>query len=115
MLFSGVVRLLRVAVCTTRHQVAVGIAAQLCPRHHVVEASPVLGDPARTIKAAAALAFVDGLAQDLLFQEIRLLQVDNHALRWRWPMGRDSLGAYPFNLQREPHAHYALRSAVAFD
>jgi hypothetical protein len=64
----------------------------------VVEAPPVLGDPPRTIEAAAALAFVEGPAQDLLFQEIRLLDVDNDAGCRCWPMGRDFLGAYPFNL-----------------
>ena len=64
----------------------------------MVEAPPVAGDPPRTIEAAAALAFVDGQAQELLFQEIRLLDVDDHAGCRRWPMGRDFLGAYPFNL-----------------
>jgi len=64
----------------------------------MVEAPPVVGDPPRTIEAAATLAFVDGLAQDLLFQEIRLLDVDNDAECRRWPMRPDFLGAYPFNL-----------------
>src|SRR5229473_6697856 len=111
---------LRVAIQTARHQVSIGILSQLRPRHNVVEAPPVVGDPPRTIEAAAAFAGVDGLAQDLLFQEIRLLDVDNDAVcsrwpRWPpWPMTRDFLSAYPFNLQGEPQAHYVLRSAVAF-
>ncbi|HXL23219.1 MAG TPA: hypothetical protein VOA78_12175 [Candidatus Dormibacteraeota bacterium] len=45
----------------------------------MVEAPPVMRDPPRTIEAAAALAFVDGLPQDLLLQEIRLLDVDSDA------------------------------------
>jgi hypothetical protein len=70
----------------------------------MVEAPPVVGDPPRTIEAAPAPAFVEGLAQHLLFQEIRLLDVDNDAgcRRWPrwppWPMTRDFLSAYPFNL-----------------
>src|SRR5260370_42155882 len=92
---------LRVAIQTARHQVSIGILSQLRPRHNVVEAPPVVGDPPRTIEAAPAFAGVDGLAQDLLFQEIRLLDVDNDAGRRRWPpwpMTRDFLRAYPFHL-----------------
>lgn len=75
-----------------------GILSQLRSPHNMVEAPPVVGDPPRTIKAAAALAFVNGAAQALLFQEIRLLDVDNGGGCRRWPMGRDFLGAYPFHL-----------------
>ena len=52
---------LRVAIQTARHQVSIGILSQLRSRHNMVEATPVVGDPPRTIEAAAALAFVDGL------------------------------------------------------
>ena len=104
-LFGGAVRLLRVAFQTARHQVSIGILSQLRSRHNVVEAPPALVDPPRTIEAPAAFAGVDGSAQVLLFQEIRLLDVDNHAGCRRWPrwapwqMTRDFRGAYPFNLQ----------------
>jgi len=91
-------RLVGVAIQTARDEVAVGIAAEACLRDDVVEAPPAVGDPPRTIEAAAALAFVDGLAQDLLFQEIRLLDVDNDAGCRRCPMRPDFRGAYPLNL-----------------
>src|SRR6266851_1188910 len=71
--------LIGVAIETARDEVAEGIAAEVCLRDDVVEA-PSLGDePAQTIEATAALAFVDGLPQELLFQEIRLLDVENGA------------------------------------
>jgi hypothetical protein len=49
-----------VAIQTARDEVAVGIAAEVGLRNDVVEAPSVVGDPPRTIEAAAALAFVDG-------------------------------------------------------
>ena len=98
MLLGQALPFLRVAIQTARHQVLIGILSQLRSRHNVVEAPPVLSDPPRTIKAAAALAFVDGLAQDLLFQEICLLDFDNDARCSRWPMGRDFRDAYSSNL-----------------
>jgi hypothetical protein len=79
MLHGGALPLLRVAFQTAGHQVPIGIPSQLRPRHNVVKAPPVVGNAAQTIKALAALAFVEGLAQHPLFQEIRLLAVDNDA------------------------------------
>jgi len=58
-----VLRLFGIAIETTRNEVAVGIAAGLRARHNVVEAPPFTSDGAQTIKAAAVLAGVDGLAQ----------------------------------------------------
>jgi len=60
-LFGGALGLIGVAFQTARHQVSIGILSQLRPRHNMVEAPPVVRDPPRTIEAAAALAFVDGL------------------------------------------------------
>jgi hypothetical protein len=64
----------------------------------MVEAPPARGDLPQTLEAAAALALVDGMAQDLLFQEIRLLDIDNQARRRRWRVApqlgaRDSASA----------------------
>jgi len=85
MLLGRALSFLRVAIQTARHQVSIGILSQLRSRYNMVEAPPVVGDPPRTIEAAAPLAFVEGPAQDLLFQEIRLLDVDNDAGCRRWP------------------------------
>src|SRR6266581_1042364 len=45
---------LRVAIQTARDEISIGILSQLRPRNDVVEAPPVVGDPPRTIEAAAA-------------------------------------------------------------
>lgn len=76
-----VLRLFGIAIETTRNEVAVGIAAGLRTRHNVVEAPPFTCDWAQTIKAAAVLAGVDGLAQGPHSQEILLLEVDSGV--WR--------------------------------
>src|ERR1700687_2456629 len=52
-LLGRALRFLRVAFQTARHQVSIGILSQLRSRHNMVEAPPVLGDPPRTIEAAA--------------------------------------------------------------
>ena len=80
---SGRSPFLGVAIHAARHEVSIGIQSQFCSRHNVVQAPPARGDPAQTVKAVAALALVEGPAQDLLFQEVRLLDVDHHAGRGR--------------------------------
>src|SRR5690348_14888866 len=65
---------LRVAFCAGRNQVAVRIAAPPDSRHDMVEAAHASGEPAQTIKTQAAFARMNGLAQRLVLQEIRLLQ-----------------------------------------
>ncbi len=61
-----------VAIQTARNEIAVGIAAEVCLRNHVVEA-PSLGDEAtETVEAAAALAGVHGPAERLGLEEVGL-------------------------------------------
>jgi hypothetical protein len=43
-------------------------------RHHVVQAVDPAGDGAQTVKAHAALARVDGLAQEAGLQEVHLVE-----------------------------------------
>ena len=69
---GGALRLIGVAIETARDEVAVGIAAEVCLRDDMVEAPSVVGDPPRTIEAAAALAGVDGAAERTSLQEIGL-------------------------------------------
>src|SRR5712691_742000 len=76
-LFGGAFPLLRVAIQAARDEVTVGVAAGLRARHNVVDAPPFTSDGAQTIKAAALLAGVDGLAQGPRSQEILLLEVDS--------------------------------------
>src|SRR6266446_10758599 len=65
------VALARVAFDTAGNQVAVGIASQAHARHDVVEALHVSGSAAKTVKAGAAFAIVNGFAERPGFQEIR--------------------------------------------
>jgi hypothetical protein len=97
-LLGGAFPLLRVAIHAARDEVAVGVAAGLRARHNVVNAAPARCDWAQTIKAAAVLAGVDGLAQGPRSQEILLLEVDSGAWRGGWPIGRDFGSAYGGNL-----------------
>jgi len=53
----------RVAIQAAGDQVAVRIAPGLHPRHDVVQAVGAAGSQAQTVKAHAAFARVDGLAQ----------------------------------------------------
>src|SRR5712664_515066 len=65
------VALARVAFETAGNQVAVGIAPEAHAGHDVVEAVHVSGSAAKTVKAGAALAIVNGFAERPGFQEIR--------------------------------------------
>jgi hypothetical protein len=91
-LFGGAFPLFRVAIQAARYEVAVGVAAGLRARHNVVDAPPFIRDGAQTIKAAAVLSGVDGLAQGPRSQKILLLEVHSGAWRGGWPIGRN-LGA----------------------
>src|SRR5712692_4712535 len=66
---------LRVAFCARGNQVAVGIAAPPDQRHDMVEAAHPSGEPPQTIETLAAFARVNSLAQFLVSQEIRLLEL----------------------------------------
>src|SRR5258708_17715549 len=66
------VGLQRVAVQTTRDEVAVGIATEAGLRDDVVEAPSLGNEAAQTIEAMAALAGVDGVAARLNLEEVDL-------------------------------------------
>jgi hypothetical protein len=64
-----------------RDEVAVGIAAEAGAREDVVEALLGLGEAAQTVKAAAALAGVDGLAEGPGLQKVDAVEVGRGGLR----------------------------------
>jgi hypothetical protein len=77
----GSCALLGVALDAGRDEVAVGIAAEAGARDDVVEALLGLGEAAQTVKAAAALAGVDGLAESPGLQEVDAVEVERAGLR----------------------------------
>jgi hypothetical protein len=79
---------LRVALDTAGNQVAVGIAAELDPRHDVIEAPPRRGSAAEAVEAEPPLAGVDGLAERASLQEVCTLEIEG-----RRRSGRDGRGA----------------------
>src|SRR6266851_10021476 len=113
-LFGGALPLLRVAIQTARNKVTVGIAAGLRAWHDMIEAASAADELAQTIKAAAALAGVDGSAQRMGSPEIRLpeAEVTRRSGRVR---GCGFRGTQSGNLFGEQHAHDVVRLAVAFD
>src|SRR6266699_1848940 len=68
------VALARIAFDTAGNQVAVGIASEPRAWHDVVEALHVGGSAAEAVKASAAFAIVNGLAECPSTQEIRGLK-----------------------------------------
>ena len=77
----GSCALLGVALDAGRDEVAVGIAAEAGARDDVVEALLGLGEAAQTVKAAAALAGMDGLAEGPGLQEVDAVEVERAGLR----------------------------------
>ena len=67
----------------------------------MVEAAHASREPAQTIEAHAAFARVNSLAQFLVSQEIRLLEIGG-PLQPRWAPGRDSIGMDGANLPGQP-------------
>src|SRR5260370_3194849 len=84
------------------------MAASLDRRHDMVEAAQAGGGPAQTIEALAAFARVNSLAQFLVSQEIRLLEV-GRAGQPRWAACA-SLGTDGANLPGQPDLHYVAGS-----
>lgn len=70
----GAFALLRVAFDAAGDEVAIGIAAELDPRHDVIEALLRGREPAQTVEAEATLAGVDGLAKSASLQEVEILE-----------------------------------------
>ena len=64
-----------------RDEVAVGIAAEAGAREDVVEALLGLPEASETVKAAAALAGMDGLAEGPGLQEVDAVEVGRGGLR----------------------------------
>ncbi len=60
----------RIAFQAAGHQVAVGIAARADLGHNVIQALDAGGEAAETVEAKTALARVDGLAEQLVLEEI---------------------------------------------
>jgi len=72
---SGTISFERIAFEATRNQVAVGVAATFDAGEDVVEALNARVDAHQAIKAAAAFAEVDGIAQGTGFEEVEDVQV----------------------------------------
>jgi len=85
---NGAIALLGVALDAGGDEVAVGIAAEACARDDVVEAFFGLGEAAQTVKAAAALAGVDGLAESPGLQEVDAVEVERAGLRASYRRGK---------------------------
>jgi len=66
---------LRVALEAAGDKVAVGIAAALDERHDVVETLDSRSEPPQTVKAKAAFACVDGLAEFPVAEKVGLLEI----------------------------------------
>jgi hypothetical protein len=97
-LLGGAFPLLPVAIHAARHQVPIEIAAGLRPRHNMVNAPSFACDWAQTIKAVAALAGVNGLAQRPRSQEILLSEVEKR----RMPRGLADRPRSWWRVRREP-------------
>lgn len=82
-------------------QVAIGIAAELHARNDVVEALHPDGDPAKAIKAEAALARVDGLAERASFHEIYFFEVGRATEAAQRHAGDNTAGANGANFLRQ--------------
>src|SRR6266478_1185388 len=103
---------LRVAFCAGGNQVAVRIAASPDSRHDMVEAAHPSGQPAQTIVAHAAFARMNGLAQFLVSQEIRLLELAGAGQPRR--AACDSIRTDGANLPGQPDLDY-VTGFRAFD
>jgi len=64
----------RIAFQAAGHEVAVGITAQPDLGHNVIQALDASGEAAEAVEAKTALARVDGLAEQLILEEIDSLQ-----------------------------------------
>ena len=73
---SGARAFFRIAMHTAGNEVAVGIAPGLDLRHDMVNALNARVHAAQAIKAEAAFARVDGLAQRFGAQEVRFFQIE---------------------------------------
>jgi hypothetical protein len=103
-ILGGAFAFLRIAFETARDEVAVRIAPQLHAGYDVVKAVNTGGEPAEAVKALATLACMDGQAQRLRFQEVRLFEVDG---------GRDASGmASRANLLGQPHVDHVTGFAA---
>ena len=97
---GGGLPLFRVAIATARNEVAVGIAPRLSARNDMVDGAYEDGKAAQAVKAEAALARVDGLAQSLVFEEIDVRDASGERQPGR-AAGGDDIRAECANLLRQ--------------
>ena len=102
MLFGGAFPFLRVAIETAGDEVAVGIAPRVHAWHNVIQAAPAVVETAQSVKATAAFALVDGTAQRLGLQEIRVLDAERGAGHGRRRTGGDFCSAHSANFFGKP-------------
>lgn len=75
-LFGGAFLFPCIAVVAARDEVSIGIAAEACLGDDVVEGTDRAGRLAQTIEAFAGFAIVNGAAENLETEEVRLFDVD---------------------------------------
>jgi len=110
-IFGAAVFFQRVAFRTTGNQVAIGVATHADLRKHMVKAARFRAEPAGAVKAAPAVAAVDGLAQFPGLQKIGFLE----AGRADWASiapGCHLARANRGNLLGQAHVHQVARSGA---
>jgi hypothetical protein len=106
---------LRVAFNAARNGVAIGIASLLRPRHNVVRALCVRGDPSHTVEAMSSFARVDRHPQRPVLQKIRLFDTNRRPAARALFLGGATTPASithcASNLVGWPHFHHVPRLA----
>jgi hypothetical protein len=102
---------LRVTFHTAGDEIAVGIAPRLHAWNDMIETLRCAGDPAQTVKAETALAGVDGIAQWLGLEKIRLFEAGS-ARHSGWAAFIGSIGTDRANLSWQTHFDYMTVSAA---
>ena len=92
-------------------EVAVGIQAGVHARHNVVEAQQSGCEPAKTVKAAATLARMDGLAQSPVLSKVGVLEMEGRG-RLHGFVRAGLLRADGENLEGKPHFDHVSRLAA---
>jgi hypothetical protein len=83
---------LRVALDAARDEVAIRVAAELDPRHNMIETLLRRSKPAQTVEAEATLAGVDGLTKRTSLEEVGILERQSPSLAVRRGGGADAFG-----------------------
>jgi len=113
-LVRGAILLLRVAIITTRHEVAVGITVEFGAGHDMVQALPAPCCAPQTIEAPPAFSLMDGPAQRRVLQEVPCLKVYDAGNSW---LLRNFGHLHAVNFLRQSHSYHVttVTAFAAFD